>query len=188
MLILCEGDIVRDGNDIIDASSTVAVVESGDHVIVVDTGSPAKSDELRSALKAASLHPDSVETVANTHLHIDHCGGNDLFSKATFVAHGLENPPLGTVKVDEGYRIADDVSVIETPGHTAGSVTILIDAERRYAICGDAIPTKANYDAGVPPAIHIDHRLAAESMNRILSWAEVIIPGHDAPFEVVRKK
>ncbi|MDH3364662.1 MAG: hypothetical protein OEM29_01440 [Thermoplasmata archaeon] len=80
------------------------------------------------------------------------------------------------------------MSAMETPGHTAGSVTIIVEAEQRCAICGDAIPAKANYDAGVPPAIHTGRRLATHSMNRILSWAEIVIPGHDTPFEVARKK
>lgn len=139
-------------------------------------------------MKAASLDPDDVDTVVNTHLHIDHCGGNDLFPRAVFKAHGLENPTIGTLRVREGDIVAEKVSVMDTPGHTAGSVTVLVDAERRYAICGDAIPAKANYDAGVPPAAHVDSRLAIQSMIRILSWADVVIPGHDAPFDVARKK
>jgi glyoxylase-like metal-dependent hydrolase (beta-lactamase superfamily II) len=186
--ILREGHIVREGGKVVDASSTVTLIESGPQFIVVDTGSIAELEGLKRAVKGASLRPDCVDTVANTHLHMDHCGGNDLFRKAVFKAHGLENPPLGTVRVNEGDMMADKVSVMETPGHTAGSVTILVEAERRYAICGDALPTKADYDARMPPAVHVDRHLAIQSMNRILTWADVVIPGHDAPFDVVRKK
>jgi N-acyl homoserine lactone hydrolase len=186
--ILREGHIVREGGRIVDASSTVTLIESGRQYVIIDTGSLSELEELQRAMKEVSLDPGDVDTVVNTHLHMDHCGGNDLFPRAVFKAHELENPPLGTLRVREGDVVAEKVSVMDTPGHTAGSVTILVDAERRYAICGDAVPTKASYDAGVPPAIHIDRRLAIQSMSRIFSWADVAIPGHDAPFDVARKK
>jgi N-acyl homoserine lactone hydrolase len=186
--ILRTGHIVREGVRIVDASSTVTLIMSGRQSVIIDTGSHSELEGLKRAMKEVSLHPDDVDTVVNTHLHMDHCGGNDLFLRAVFRAHGLERPPIGTSRVREGDVVAEKVSVMDTPGHTAGSVTILVDAERRYAICGDAVPTKANYDAGVPPSVHVDRRLAIQSMSRILSWADVVIPGHDAPFDVARKK
>jgi N-acyl homoserine lactone hydrolase len=186
--VLRKGHLVREGGTVVDASSTVTLVESGSKVILVDTGSVTELDGLGSALREASLRPDRIDAVLNTHLHMDHCGGNDLFTGAVFMAHALERPPAGTVKVAEGDVLAEGVSVMETPGHTEGCVTVLVQAELRYAVCGDAIPTKANYDAGTPPALHVDRRLAIQSMNRILSWADVVVPGHDAPFEVARNK
>ncbi len=186
--VLREGHIVREDGAVVDASSTVTLVESGSKAILVDTGSVAELDRLESALKGASLRPDCIDTVLNTHLHMDHCGGNDLFMEAIFMAHSLERPPAATVRVSEGDVIAEGVSVMETPGHTEGCVTVLVEAELRYAVCGDAIPTRANYDARVPPALHVDRHLAVQSMNRILSWADVVVPGHDATFEVVRNK
>jgi glyoxylase-like metal-dependent hydrolase (beta-lactamase superfamily II) len=63
-----------------------------------------------------------------------------------------------------------------------------VKAEKRYGICGDAIPTKANYDSHVPPFIAIDKRLALKSMDAIIGSVDLIIPGHDAPFEVLGKK
>jgi len=80
------------------------------------------------------------------------------------------------------------VEVVHTPGHTAGSVTVFVRAEKRYAICGDAIPTKANYDSHVPPFIAIDKNLATKSMDAIIASADTIIPGHDAPFDIQGKK
>lgn len=186
--VLCAGTIVRDGPRVLDACSTVTLVESGTSRVVVDTGSPMRLDRLTSAFAASGVRIDSIEAVVNTHMHMDHCGGNDLFEHSTRYAHRLEEPPVGTVLVEDGAAVVAGVTVMETPGHTAGSISVLVDAERRYALCGDAIPTQSNYETMAPPAIHIDRRLAVESMNRILAWADIVVPGHGSPFVVRGKK
>jgi hypothetical protein len=35
-----------------------------------------------------------------------------------------------------------------------------------------------------PPAVHIDRRLAVSSLERVIGLADVVVPGHDPPFEV----
>lgn len=186
--LVMEGRLVRDGARIVEASSSVSMVESGGRVVVVDTGSLADANRLREAFRGASIEPDQVDIVINTHLHLDHIGGNALFRNARFYAHRLESPPLGTARISEGFEIIPGVEVVTTPGHTAGSISVIVRAERRYAICGDAIPTKANLDGHVPPAINIDPRLALKSMDLLEASADVIVPGHGAPFDVERKR
>jgi N-acyl homoserine lactone hydrolase len=186
--VLCEGYIVRDGEQVVDASSTVALVVSEDITLIVDTGAHARLGELSAALAGASLSPEEVDAVVNTHLHMDHCGGNILFPDARMYAHRLEDPPIGTLAAAEGAVISDGISVLETPGHTAGSVSVHVRSDRDYVICGDALPTRSNYDSMAPPAIHIDRRLALSSMERIISLADVVVPGHDRMFDVMRKK
>ncbi len=160
----------------------------GESLIVVDTGSPSRSDRLVMALAAADVRPEEVDALVNTHLHTDHCGCNDMFANAVKYAHPREDPPIGTIAAVEGVAIGESVTVIETPGHTEGSITVLVEAEARYAICGDALPTKANYESHTPPAVHVDRRLAVLGMERVISVADVVIPGHDAPFKVIGKK
>jgi len=92
------------------------------------------------------------------------------------------------VRVSDRMEILPGVELVPTPGHTRGCLSVFVSAEKRYAICGDAIPTKANYDNLVPPAINIDAKLALRSLKAIASWAEIIIPGHGPPFEVLAKK
>ena len=186
--VLCEGYIVREGDRVIDASSTVSSVTSLGKSILVDTGSPFKLDLLKAALDRAPMPQSGIDIVVNTHQHMDHCGGNDLFVDALRLSHRLENPPKGTLFVDEGHRLADGVMIACTPGHTSGSISVMVESDRRYAICGDAIPTRDNYDARLPPAIHVDRKLSVESMERIIEWADVIVPGHGPPFENLRKK
>lgn len=189
MQVLCEGHIVRDdGARIVDASSTVTLITSGGLLVIVDTGSYARIDELVAALARADISPEEVDVVVNTHLHMDHCGGNEEFSNARRYAHRLENASIGTIDAEEGTEICEGASIIETPGHTRGSISVLIRSDRDYVICGDALPTRSNYESMAPPAIHIDRRLAVSSMERVIRLADVLVPGHGPSFETLRKK
>ena len=183
-----EGFIERRGEVIVDASASVTLVEASGKRIILDTGSPVERDKLLFDLRSMGVDPKEVDIVVNTHLHIDHCGCNDVFENAVVYAHQLELPPIGDMRISGSITLFPGVEVVHTPGHTAGSVTVFVMAEKRYAICGDAIPTKANYDSHVPPFIAWDKGLAMKSMDAILAIADVIVPGHDAPFEVRRKK
>lgn len=182
------GFIERQGTAIVDASASVTLIEASDRLTIVDTGSPRECDDLLFALKAIQVEPKDVDIVVNTHLHIDHCGCNELFENAVVYAHQLESPPIGNLRICGSMILFPGVEVVHTPGHTAGSVTVFVRAEKRYAICGDAIPTKANYDSHVPPFIAIDKNLATKSMDAIIASADTIIPGHDAPFDIQGKK
>jgi glyoxylase-like metal-dependent hydrolase (beta-lactamase superfamily II) len=181
------GFIERKGEVIVDASSSVSLIEATGKSIIVDTASTSEREKLVFDLKRLGVEPKKVDIVVNTHLHVDHCGGNDLFENAVVYAHELEEPPIGSVRISGSMTIFPGVEVVHTPGHTAGSVTVFVDAEKRYGICGDAIPTRANYDSNVPPFTCIDRNLAVKSMGAILASVDVLIPGHDAPFEVKAK-
>ncbi len=65
------------------------LIRTPGHTILVDTGVGEKlADKIREiyqirqehnllqSLKAAGVSPEAVDTVINTHLHFDHCGGN----------------------------------------------------------------------------------------------------------------
>ncbi len=188
VVVIQEGYIIRERNTVLDASSTVTMVESGRRRLVVDTGAPQRCSDLRGALSRLGLRARDFGHVVNTHLHVDHCGCNELFSAALMCAHKAESPPLGILVLDDELFLMPGVTVLHTPGHTPGSISVLVEADRRYAICGDAIPTKANYDSHSPPFINVDRRLALKSMDALLAWADMVVPGHGGPFEVLRKK
>jgi glyoxylase-like metal-dependent hydrolase (beta-lactamase superfamily II) len=59
-----------------------------------------------------------------------------------------------------------------------------VQADRRYVIAGDALPTEENYVKNVPPGINYDPDLAMESIKRIVGYADVVVPGHGLPFSV----
>ena len=182
------GFLVRKDDVIIDASSSVTLVEAMGKKIIVDTGSPRDSEKIQADLRSMKVQPGEIDIVVNTHLHIDHSGCNELFPNALSYAHRFEEPPIGSTRISGALTLLPGVEIVPTPGHTEGSISVFVSAEKRYAICGDAIPTKANYDAHVPPFVAFDKNLATKSMEMILDWAQVVVPGHGDPFDVLRKR
>jgi len=186
--VIKEGSLVREGPAVLDASSTVTLVEVSGQRLVVDTGSPGNIDSLSGSLKKMGIPPDSVRFLVNTHLHSDHIGGNGMFVNARVVAHALESPPIGSMRVTERVQLLPRVEVVPTPGHSAGSISVFVSADKNIAICGDAIPTRENYEKHVPPSININPILAINSLDMIVAWAEIVIPGHGASFQIRTKK
>jgi glyoxylase-like metal-dependent hydrolase (beta-lactamase superfamily II) len=76
------------------------VVRTGDHTILIETGAgdkldarsrermslPPEHEDLRAAIAAQAIDPESVDIVVNSHLHFDHCGGNTVLTPAGAVA------------------------------------------------------------------------------------------------------
>src|SRR5579883_3213874 len=68
------------------------VVRTGEHTVLIETGCGDKMDprarermrlqtepeDLREAIAAAGIDPESIDIVINSHLHWDHCGGNTI--------------------------------------------------------------------------------------------------------------
>jgi glyoxylase-like metal-dependent hydrolase (beta-lactamase superfamily II) len=83
-----------DENNLITLPLRSLVVETGDHVILVDTGWGSKQDErffrytyihggegLFEGLRSRGYSPGDITDVVLTHLHADHCGG--AFNRST---------------------------------------------------------------------------------------------------------
>jgi glyoxylase-like metal-dependent hydrolase (beta-lactamase superfamily II) len=186
--VLKEGSIVREGDRIVDASSSVTLIEAGGRLVVVDTGSPRDEKLLAKLLGDVRVAPGDIEYVVNTHMHIDHAGCNEMFKNARLVAHELEDPPAGTIRIKGAADLLPGVRIVPTPGHTHGSISVFVSGDKDCAICGDALPTRDNYLKHAPPSINVNPRLALRSMDMIIEWADEVVPGHDKPFEVLGKK
>ncbi len=186
--VLKEGTIDRDTDGtILDASSSVTLVLAADQVIVVDTAMPHDAPELIEGLARHSLDIEDVNIVVNTHGHHDHTGCNRLFGQAEVVIHkreGAARPAGGTSRrVEEDFELVPGVRIIETPGHTRGSISVVANTpEGPWVMAGDALPTLDNFVAWVPPGIHYDPEVAMMSMERVVEIAWMIVPGHGAPF------
>ncbi len=72
------------GNEKMKMLLTAAVIESGDHLIIVDTGYAGKTD-LFTRLEEMEFGPLDFDLVINTHVHPDHTGNNDVFTNATMI-------------------------------------------------------------------------------------------------------
>lgn len=193
-IIVLPGILVRDRlGAILDASSTVTLIKTKDSGnILVDTGERSRRDSLLAGLKKEGMiGPAEVAKVVFTHGHGDHMGNNDLFLNAEFYSHPDEyimrsNKAGRYHEISEGFELAQRprVYAIETPGHTGGCMTIIVESDSVYAITGDALPIQDNYRQWVPPGINIDPDLAIKSMERIVNMADYVIPGHDIMFKI----
>ncbi|UCF07294.1 MAG: MBL fold metallo-hydrolase [Thermoplasmata archaeon] len=191
--VIKPGILVRNNlGMILQASSTVTLVRAGEHNIMVDTGLPREGKQILQGLSVLGLSESDIDIVINTHLHGDHMGNNGLFKRAYFIAHEKEFPPrIAKVKVIRGeYEVCENVKIIETPGHSLGSISVVVwapEQSRTFVMAGDALPIRDNYIKWVPPGINFDPQIALQSMRRIVDIADVVVPGHDDMFEVEKK-
>lgn len=182
--------VLRNKNGVlVEAHSTSTLVTSEDHIIVVDTSSPQFRPLLLDGLRRLGVDPLKVDMVVNTHLHHDHCSNNDLFPNATFYARVEEDPSPGMQAVREDTDLCLDVRLVHTPGHTRGSMSVVVRApDGVHVVAGDAVPTRENFEQWVPPMIRFDESVALDSMRRIADMAAVIVPGHGPAFRTYGKK
>jgi len=66
--------------------ATSVLVTDGRRHIMVDTGMPHESHQLVAALAERGIRPADVESVINTHFHVDHVLNNSLFPNSVIYA------------------------------------------------------------------------------------------------------
>ncbi|MDH7508822.1 MAG: MBL fold metallo-hydrolase [Methanomassiliicoccales archaeon] len=184
--VLCEGMIRKAGGFVVEAHSSSTLIYNDEMKVIVDTSSPAYREKILASLRNLGIGCDEIDVVVLTHLHHDHAGNNDLFANAQFIAHASEYPPDQFTKIYSDIDLSEGVRIVHTPGHTRGSISVFVKSGSKFAIVGDALPTKDNYTKWLPPGIHYDASEALESMRRIVSFADYVVPGHDRLFKVDR--
>lgn len=188
--ILAVGGLVRDENgDVLEAHSTSTLVRTDEMTIVVDTSSKHLRPALKSSFRELGVFAKDVDAVILTHCHEDHMGNLDLFPNAKVYVHegAPESLSFKPEVVRGDIELCKGVRLIHTPGHTNDSMSVFVDADRHYAVAGDAIPLEDNLRKRVPPRIHTDRDLAMQSIKSIVRFADVIIPGHGFPFMTDRR-
>ena len=170
---------VMDGFYILNESRTRAFLAVGtDKALLVDT-MYANSKVLDAVRKITEL---PVEVVI-THGHPDHIGGIDAFD-ACYIheadAYFLDGKKLQINYIKEGDElVCGDFTfeVIETPGHTRGSISLL-DRAHKLLITGDAVQ-------GGPIMMfdeECDMQAYAKSMEKLLAYqsaVEKVFAGHN---------
>ena len=154
------------------------------------------------ALGRLGVKTEEITDVLITHLHWDHCGNNDLFPNAKFYVQRREmddmiNPCIDLFKgsfdreqvlktkyvlLDGDCEFADGIQVIATPGHSAGSQSVVVDTEAgKYIITGDLIALYEcmDYEPWVVNGIHINLIEYYNSLNRVKTLGYTVLPGHD---------
>ncbi len=121
------------------------VLVRGNEAAVVDTGTSGSADQIGETLATLGVTFDDVRHVVLTHHHPDHVGSlADVIGRAASAAAyagaaDIVNitSPVDVTAVGDG----DDVfglQVIDTPGHTPGSISVL-DTGIGLLIAGDAL-------------------------------------------------
>ena len=140
------------------------------------------------ALAGLDLSPADISLVINTHLHFDHCGQNAVFKHAPFHVQRSElerarreSPDLADwfdfagarfELLDGDTEIVPGLSVLTTPGHTAGHQSVVIQgADGDDLLIGDAAYTPRLYsgpdDQKLPPGQAADRDAWEASRGRI---------------------
>jgi N-acyl homoserine lactone hydrolase len=177
-------------------------IDHPDGVIVFDTGVGSDSDLidelyepdlllLDHALTQSGMQLGSVIAVVNSHLHFDHCGQNPLLhgsevpffigraeidavhSEPTYTIAEWALPPETQRRlVDNDVTIADGVTVLAAPGHTAGHLALLVETDvERVVIAGQVVWNLAEFveECATPSNVADDElrEVAVETMRRI---------------------
>jgi glyoxylase-like metal-dependent hydrolase (beta-lactamase superfamily II) len=162
----------------------------GGEAALVDTGVGGSADAIEASLVDIELGWDAVGHVVLTHHHNDHQGslGEVLERAPNAVAYaGAEDVPSITgassmTAVGDG----DDVfglQVIRTPGHTAGSISVL-DPVAGVLVVGDALRVEGGRPALPGAQFTIDMDEARRSVVRLGALTfETLLPGHGEPIE-----
>jgi N-acyl homoserine lactone hydrolase len=182
-------------------------------------GPPLVSEEQRlpNRLAQLGLSPRDIDCVICSHLHFDHAGGLHEFAHcdvhvherelAAALAHaddayfasdfradtrhgdGSGHAPNWRVQPRE-YALVEGVQAVESPGHTAGHLSLLVTLPQGAPIllCGDAADLQENLDDEVAPGL-CQNEQAGTALASIRKLKQIAAdtggeawPNHDMPF------
>jgi glyoxylase-like metal-dependent hydrolase (beta-lactamase superfamily II) len=168
--------------------------EASGEAIAIDTATPCVEWVTQSLAERGW----TLKLIISTHRHWDHIGDNAAVSQATGAKvaahlldrHGLENPQpfmapfpippsIPAVDLAEGSQIRfGDITleVLHTPGHTEGSVCILLKSQR-LLFTGDTLFAGAWGRTDLPGG---SEERMVESLSRLsgLDYDLRVLPGH----------
>ena len=181
-------------------------------------GHQTKEQTVPGQLNRIGLRPSDITHVINSHMHVDHVGGNHFCTEACTLCHkkemeAYENPepwevpgyadrtaapvdgsqeppaPEADDRVQDivtprfellsgDNEIAKGVHLFETPGHTPGHYSLMVElaGRRPMLFTGDACYTKRNLEENLIANAHSDVREAHVSLQRLRDLAQQ----HDA--------
>lgn len=163
--------------------STCSLVRAGDVVAVVDPGMASRQTDITDPLRALGLAPSDVTDVILGHHHPDHTMNVGLFPGARVHDHWAIYQGWDWTDQDaEGYELTPSIRLIRTPGHTAEDISTVVGTADAVAVC-----THLWLHEGSEGSDYDEDAAQVEaSRARVLAIADLIVPGHGAPFRVVR--
>lgn len=159
--------------------------------------------DIATRLRAIEIDPASIDWVINSHLHIDHCGGNAHFPNATMIVQRREldlarnRPEPGLYEaidfdtgqpvkaIDGEFDLFGDgtVRIVPTYGHTPGHQSVIVKLARgEVLLAGDCCYTERNLETMVQPKATADFEQGALTLERLAkerAGGTRILFGHD---------
>ena len=186
------------------------LVESDDGLYLFDTGidldhmnrvlpfelpEQAPGQTIPAQLERCGFGVSDVTTLVNSHLHIDHVGGNKLFPGTRTVIHEQEvaqarnHEPfeffgysdkswdyegLNLETVTGDIELAKGIFLYETPGHTVGHYSLLLAPEgssQSLLFAFDVAYTTTAMEKGIQPGFHNNPSAGVRSIRRVKELA-----------------
>lgn len=162
--------------------STCSLVRDGDLAIVIDPGLSPSQAAILDPLSALGLHATDVTDVVISHHHPDHTLNVALFPNARVHDHWAIYDFAGRWDgIDaEGRELGPSVRLIRTPGHSAEDISTIVGTADGLVVFTHLWWTD---EAPVEDPYAPDPALLHASRERVLAFADRIVPGHGAPFE-----
>ena len=164
------------------------ILVRGGEAAIVDTGVEGSADEIEASLAKAGLTWAAVGHLILTHHHRDHVGSAaDVMDRAPHAAGyaGAEDIPVISVPrplaaVGDGDAVFG-LRVVTTPGHTAGSISVL-DPAAGLLVVGDAMRTDGGKPVLPPPQATADMDEAKRSIVKLGGLPfDTLLVGHGEP-------
>ncbi len=154
------------------------------------------------ALERAGIDREEITAVANCHLHLDHCGQNELFPNIPIYVQPAEleaarGPDYTVPRVIDfdgarleprpgDHEVAPGIRIFATPGHSPGHQSLVVDtADGPLLLAGQAVYSAGEW-AATPGARYgsDDRRARHETYARSVARLRALKPrrvlfGHD---------
>ncbi|MBW2038517.1 MAG: MBL fold metallo-hydrolase [Deltaproteobacteria bacterium] len=180
------------------------ILVNRDKKILFDTGNWGDREELIRRLQVEGIELEDIDIVILSHLHFDHSINLPLFKRANiilsktaleyasrnsgdlfvpeFMGDYLHSIQKRLTPIEGDTKLDEKITLLETPGHTPGSISCLLEyGELSVILAGDAIKNAYEFVSGTVD-ISEDREVSKNTIEKIKEVADIIIPGHDRPF------
>lgn len=185
--------------------ANIYLIANGGNAVLVESGSGINSELLLRNIKETGVDTDSISMIVHTHSHWDHARGahemtkllgapvamqeagrrvlrDERFANHLVTKTGFEPPP--PVEIDIALNDGDTfdigsmrLSVIATPGHTADSLSFLLDdGTRRSLFTGDMVQGEGTLGAMWFDSDLVGYRDSLAKM--VDAKPDALLPGH----------
>jgi len=165
-------------------STNCYLLVSESEVAIVDPG-----DEAGKILAEVKKTGAELKYIINTHYHFDHTLANKELKQKTgaeILIHEAEKDFINFeadrfLKEGEEIKIGNDIlKVIHTPGHTAGSISLL---GQDFVLVGDLLFKDGHGRTDLPGGSEVEIENSLKKLAKLVEPETTIYPGHGGIFE-----